>query len=463
MSVDNNQARVGQDNSWAGHAQATLVLGLPLAGAQLAQSVVSVTDTLMMGWLGVTELAGGVLATQMLFIFWIFGGGFSYAIVPIAASAQGAGDETGVRRAVRMGLWVAVVYFILTIAPMWYAKDIMLALGQEPIVADIVEQYMRIALWAVLPQLLLLCLRSLLSTLELARVILLASICTAVFNALFNYMFMFGNFGAPELGVRGAAVATLLTHSLMLVFVALYVYRNVITAKYQIFTRIWRFDREAFSEIVRLGLPIGTAMLAEVSLFVGASVMMGWISTVALAAHGIVLQLATITFMIPLGLSVAATVRVGKSLGRRDWLGLERAGLTVLAIAVGIALLAAIVFWSIPQQLIELFLDAEIKDTAAVVAYAIPLLYVAAAFQLVDSTQAIATGILRGLKDTKIPMYIAVTSYWLLGMPLAYFLGFTMGYGGVGLWFGLAAALSVAAILLTGRFVLRRKFGLIPE
>ncbi len=456
-------APVQRDNSWRSHLRGTLVLGLPLIGAQLAQSAIGVTDTLMMGWLGVEKLAGGVLAAQMHFVIWIFGAGFALAIIPLAANAQGANDERGVRRSMRMGMWAVSFFFCLSLVPMWFARDIMLALGQKPEIANIVEQYIRIAMWAALPQLLAFCLRSLLTVFEFAKVILWSSIATAVLNALLNYMFMFGNFGAPEMGVRGAAVGTLLTQSIIFFALLVYTVNKDEIAKYDMFSRIWRADWGAFFETLRLGWPISFGILAEVSLFIGASVMMGWISTVALAAHGIALQLASVTFMIPLALSNAATVRVGKALGRKDWLGLERAGYSVLAIAVGIAFFAALIFWTFPEPLIRLFLDVDMEDTRAVITYAIPLVYIAAAFQLADSAQAIAVGNLRGMRDAKIPMMLAVCCYWLIGLPTGYVLAFHFNMEGIGLWIGLATALSLAAILLNGRFILRRKFELIPQ
>ncbi len=464
MSEQENQtAPVVRDNSWATHVRGTLVLGVPLIGAQLATSAIGVTDTLMMGWLGVEKLAGGVLATQMHFVVWLFGAGFAFAIIPLAANAHGSDDVRGVRRSVRMGMWVVAIYFFLSLIPLWFAKDIMLLLGQEEVVAIIVEQYTRIAMWSTLPLLLFFCLRSLLTVFEFGKIILWAAIATAVLNAIFNYAFMFGNFGAPEMGVRGAAVGTLLTQIVVFSGGLLYMLRHAEIAPYEIFVRIWQPDWVAFGEILRLGWPISFGILAEISLFVGASIMMGWIGTIPLAAHGIALQLATITFMIPLALSNVATVRVGKALGRKDWLGLERAGISVLTISIGVAVFGAIVFLVIPEPLVRLFLDENMPDTSLVVAYAIPLIFVAAAFQLVDSAQVVAVGVLRGMKDARTPMFIAIFCYWIVGMPVAYIFAFTLGYGGVGLWFGLALALFLAAILLNGRFMLRRKFGLVPH
>ena len=460
--IENQTAPAVRDNSWATHVRGTLVLGVPLIGAQLATSAIGVTDTVMMGWLGVEKLAGGVLATQMHFVVWLFGAGFAFAIIPLAASAHGSDDVRGVRRSVRMGIWAVTFYFFLSLIPLWFAKDIMLLLGQEEVVAIIVEQYLRIAMWSTLPLLLFFCMRSLLTVFEFGKIILWASVSTAVLNAVFNYAFMFGNFGAPEMGVRGAAVGTLLTQIVVFSGGLIYMLRNAEIAPYEIFVRIWQPDWSALAEILRIGWPISFGILAEISLFIGASIMMGWIGTVPLAAHGIALQLATITFMIPLALSNVATVRVGKALGRKDWLGLERAGISVLVISISFAVFGAIVFFAMPETLVQLFLDESMPDTSLVIAYAIPLIFVAAVFQLVDSAQVVAVGVLRGMKDARTPMFIAIFCYWIVGMPVAYIFAFTLGYGGVGLWFGLALALFLAAILLNGRFMLRRKYGLVP-
>ncbi|WP_075995345.1 MATE family efflux transporter [Salaquimonas pukyongi] len=429
-----------------------LVLGLPLIGAQLAQMLINVVDTVMMGWLGTRELAAGTLAFQFFFILWIFGSGFAFAIVPMAATAVGRGDEVSVRRHVRMGMWVQCAYFALIFLPMGYIREILIAFGQEPVLAGLAQDYMDIAKWAILPSLLLMVLRSFATALEHARIILVITLFSALLNGVLNYAFIFGNFGAPRLEIPGAALATLLTNLAAFAFGALWVGLRPEFAGYEVFKRLWRSDLPAFFEIVRLGLPVSIGIIAEVGLFAFTAIMMGWLGEIALAAHGIALQIAALAFMVPLGLSNAATARAGIAVGRQDRSGLVRTGQAAVIITTAFALLAALPMLLIPQTLISGWLAEGDPNAAAVVAIAVPLLAVAACFQLVDGLQVIGVGLLRGLKDMRIPMLIAVFSYWAAGVPIALALGFGAGLEGVGIWSGLAAGLTLAAVLLIRRF-----------
>lgn len=447
--------------SWTGHARATLSLGVPLIGAQLAQMAINVTDTVMVGWLGATELAATVLATQAFFLFYIFGSGFALAVMPVAAQAHGRDDVRGVRRSVRMGMWVIFFYSALIMVPLWMTETILLSLGQAEETAALAGDYMRVAQWAMLPSLLIMAFRSYLSALERAQIVLWATVAGTLLNAFLNYAFIFGNFGAPRLGVVGAAVASLGTNLLSCALLLLYCVLKRQLRRYELMVRFWRPDWQAFFEVLKLGWPIGAMILAEAGLFAGASVMIGWIGTVELAAHGIALQLAGIAFMFPLGLSSAATVRVGNAYGRGDMLSLRRAGIVATGLSVAITLVLACIFWTVPHVLIGWYLDEHNPDADDVLRHAVPLLAVAAAFQLVDGLQAMGAGLLRGLKDTKMPMLIAIFSYWPIGMTAAYVFAFKFEMGAVGVWWGLALGLLVAATLLNLRYRWRERFGLI--
>lgn len=449
--------------SWSGHAKATLVLGLPLIGAQLAQMAINVTDTVMVGWLGATELAAAVLATQAFFLVFIFGSGFALAVMPVAAQAHGRDDVRGVRRSVRMGMWVILIYSVCVMAPLWMTESLLLGLGQKSEIAALAGDYMRVAQWAMAPALLIMAFRSYLSALERAQIVLWATLIGTLANVFFNYVFIFGNFGAPRMGVVGAAVASLGTNALTSIVLLLYCLFKEELKRYELMVRFWRPDWQAFFEVLKLGWPISATILAEVGLFAGASIMIGWIGTIELAAHGIALQLAGIAFMIPLGLASAATVRVGNAYGRGDWFNLGRAGMVAIALAVVLTLVLAVVFWTVPEVLIGWYLDQSNPDATAVLLHAVPLLAVAAAFQLVDGLQVIGAGLLRGLKDTKIPMVFAVLSYWVIGMTTAYIFAFPMKMGATGVWWGLALGLAVAAVLMNWRYLRRDKLGLVGE
>lgn len=447
--------------SWPRHVRATAALAVPLVGAQLGQMAMGVTDTVMIGWLGAADLAASVLATQAMFLLFIFGAGFAQAVLPIAASAAGLDDLRGLRRSVRMGLWILMLYGSITLLPLWYIEPILLGLGQEPDLARRAGLYMHVAQWSILPALMVMGLRSYLTVVERAWLALAVIAFGAVCNALLNWAFIFGNFGAPRLGIVGAALATTLANLLMAALLVGYTLAAPALRHHELWVRLWRPDWDAFRMILRLGWPIGATIIAEVGLFATSSVMMGWIGTVPLAAHGIALQIASIAFMIPLGIASAATVRVGVAYGRGDRTDLGRAGVAALAIAALIAVSSAALFWTWPHQLISLYLDDASETAATVLAYGVPLLLVAAAFQIFDSLQVVASGILRGLQDTRVPMLIAIFSYWIVGLPTALLLAFVVGLGGTGVWWGLAFGLGTAATLLTARFFLRDRFDLL--
>ncbi len=441
------------DPSWNGHIRATLRLGLPLIGSQLAFIGLGVTDTIMLGWLGVEPLAAGVLGTQLFFLIMIAGSGMANAVSPIVANAMGAGDPRAVRRSVRMALWGSVIYCVIAGWILWFSEPLFGLLGQEPVLAAAAQDYLRIAVWSLPVALFHNTLRSYLTALEYAGIILWATVIGLFLNIAVNYAFIFGNWGAPALGIRGAAVATLVTSIAMLAIMAIYAVTRRDLQQFEILNRVWQPDWAALREVFRLGWPISLTLLAEVSLFSISSVMMGWLGVVALAAHGIALQVISVIFMIPLGLAFAATVRVGRAVGRKDRQGLYRASVTVTVMSVAIAVLAAVLLILLPEPLIWLFLDKDNPDAAGIIAIGVPLLAVAAVFQIADTLQATTLGLLRGLKDTKVPMYMAVVSYLMFGVGAAYVLAFPLGFEGAGVWAGLAIGLFLAAVLLGWRFV----------
>lgn len=442
--------------------RATFVLGLPLVAAQIAQMLITVIDTLMLGWLGVKELAAGVLAGQLFFIFLIFGLGFASAMMPLVAEALGQGDERNVRRSARMGLWALFAISMAFMVPLWFTKDILLALGQQAELADLAERYMRIAQWSMIPVFISVGLRSFLAALEKGNAVLIITLFSVVLNTALNYALIFGNWGAPRLEIEGAAWATLIANLAAALVAVIYIKISSATKRYEIFTRFWRADWPALATISKLGFPISLTILAEAGLFSAASIMIGWLGAIPLAAHGIALQIGSLAFMVPLGLSQVASIRVGNAMGRASWGDVALAGRAVIIMAVAFAVFSGIVFILIPEQLAALFLEEDNPDAPLVLAYAIPLLYAAAAFQIVDGLQAVAAGCLRGLQDTKVPMIMATIAYWPVGLSVAYFLAYPMGYGATGVWGGLVAGLAAASVFMVGRFTLRQRFGLTP-
>ncbi|MEO0668494.1 MAG: MATE family efflux transporter [Pseudomonadota bacterium] len=436
--------------SYRGHTRAILALGLPLIGGHLGQVAIGVTDTMMLGWYGVTELAALTAAGSWFFVLFLMGSGFAWAVMPMVAASHAEEDDTAIRRATRMGLWLSMGFAALAMPLMIWSEPILLALGQTDDVARLGADYLTIAGWGIIPALIVMTLKSYLAALERTQIVFWISAAAAVINALANYAFIFGNWGAPELGIQGAAIASLATQMVMLAGVLLYVLWRV--PEHTIFARLWRPDWEMLGRVYRLGWPIGLTNLSEVGLFAASAFMMGWLGEIPQAAHGIALQLASITFMVHLGLSNVATIRAGNALGRHDLPHMRRGAYTVTALSVAMALATIVLFVALPEPLISLFLGRDVTGREEIMAIGIVLLAMAAIFQLVDGAQVIALGLLRGIQDTAVPMVLAGVSYWAIGIPCSYLFGFVLGWGGVGVWLGLVVGLAFAGVALMMRF-----------
>ena len=432
------------------HMRAVLGLGLPLIGSHVAQFAIHLTDALMLGWYSVEALAAEVLGGTLFFVLFIMGSGFAWAVMPMVASAEASGEGAQVRRITRMGLWASVIFGIVTLPVMIWSEAVFGLLGQEPGTAALAADYLRIAGWGILPALMVMVLKSYLAALERTAVVLWVTLVAVGLNVIVNYLLIFGNLGFPELGVRGAAMASLAVNLASLAALAVYVQRSA--PEHALFQRLWRPDWEALGRVFRLGWPIGLTSLAEVGLFAAASVMMGWLGTLPLAAHGIALQITSVVFMVHLGLSNVATVRAGQAYGRGDGAALREGARVVLGLSalVALATMAVLLIW--PDPLVGLFLSPDDPERAAVIAVGRQLLAAAALFQLVDAAQVQALGLLRGVQDTRVPMVIAALSYWAVGVPVSYLLGFTLGYGGPGIWIGLAVGLALAGVFMLARF-----------
>lgn len=436
--------------TYRAHARATLLLGLPLIGSHLAQFAIHMTDTLMLGWYDIKALAAVTLAGSFWFLLFIMGSGFAFAVAPMVASAEASGQETQVRRITRMGMWISLIYGVAVLPLMWWSGPLLVLMGQDPEVSQIAQDYLRITCLGTLPALLVMVLKNYLAALERAGIVLWITLTAVVLNALVNYALIFGNLGAPELGVTGAAISSLLMQTLSFIALAAYIIYKL--PEHAMFQRFWRPDREAFAAVFQMGWPIGLTNLSESGLFTASAVMVGWIGTAELAAHGIALQLTAVTFMIQVGFSNTATVRAGRAFGRRDALGLKRGAQVVLAMSAFVSLLVVITFLTVPEPLVGVFLAPDDSERDLIIGIGASLLAVAALFQFADSAQVMALGLLRGVHDTKVPMIIAAVAYWPLGLSAGYVLGFTYGFGAVGVWMGLVVGLGVAGILMMYRF-----------
>lgn len=438
--------------SHRGHARAVLALGGPLIGSHLAQVALHVTDTLMLGWYGVGALAAAVLATSVFLVVFLMGSGFAWAVMPLVAAAAGAGADAEVRRAARMGMWLSILYGIACFPLMWFSGGLLELLGQAPATAGMAQAYLRIAVLGMVPALLVMVLKSYLAALERTQVVLWVTLAAVAVNAALNWALIFGNWGAPELGVRGAAVTTVLVQLVCFALLAGYAIWLPELRVHMLFHRFWRSDWQAFTRVFRLGWPIGLTNLAESGLFTASALMIGWIGTRELAAHGIAMEIITMIFMIHLGLSNAATIRAGRAFGQGQGAELRRGARVAVVLSLAVALMAVVLFILMPAPLVALFLSRQEPDRVAIIATGSALLLAAGVFQLADATQVMAMGLLRGVQDTRVPMVIAAISYWLVGIPASYILGFPLGLGAQGVWLGLALGLSLAALFLMRRF-----------
>ncbi len=436
--------------TYPAHARAIAVLGLPLIGGHLAQMAIGITDTVMLGWYGIDALAAVTLGSTMFFTLFLFGSGFAWAVMPMVASYLAKNDEVGLRRATRMGLWLSIGFGVAVLPLMIWSEPLFLAMGQTAQVAADAARYLTVAGVGILPALLVMVLKSYLAALERTQVVLWITVLAAVVNALANYALIFGNWGAPELGLLGAAIASLCTQAVSLLGVAIYV--RYALPQHAMFVRLWRADWDMLGQVFRLGWPIGLTNLSEVGLFAASAVMMGWLGTVPLAAHGIAMQLTSLTFMIHVGLSNVATIRAGNAYGRRDLAHMTRGARVVIALSLIAALATMALFVLLPEPLISLFMQDDEPARGAILAIGVGLLAMAALFQLVDGAQVVALGLLRGVQDTRVPMILAGLSYWAIGIPASYVLGFRYGLDGIGVWLGLVIGLGFAGLLLMGRF-----------
>src|SRR3954449_382118 len=450
-----------QADARAGELRATLALAWPLILANLTQQLIQATDILLMGRLGASQLAAATLALNLTFTFNLMMLGLVIASSPMMATALGQRFNAvrDVRRTFRAGLWLIVAmlppYWLL----LWHVGDLMRAFGQSESLARQGQTFLRAYMWCTAPWLLFQLLRNFVSALERPRVVLWLSIAGIAVNALLSWSLIFGHFWLPALGLAGGGLGSTLTWLMMCGALVAVVIRERGFRRFHVFGNMWRLDRQRTRSMAALGWPIAVTMALEMGVFALVAYFMGWIGAPAVAAHAVALQIAALTFMVPLGLGQAVTVRVGLALGRRDQAGVTRAGWTAWVMGVGFMGAMALVMWSIPRQLVTLFLT-DAPENESVITLAVSFLRVAAAFQLVDGAQVIGAGMLRGLHDTRWPLLFALFGYWGVGLGIGSWLAFGADWKGVGIWVGLAAGLAAVAALMLARWLLRDRIGL---
>ena len=449
-------------DGWRAELGATLRLSWPLAAANLLQMLTYAIDVIFIARLGEDQLAASALAIALFgLVLWALSG-LTGAVAPVAAAELGerAPALRPVRRSVRMALWLAVFSGVAGIGICLLLGPLMHVTGQQAQITALAIEYNSLLVLSLIPMLFNNVLRSFVSTLD--RPIFATAITAGgIFvNALANYAFIFGNLGAPELGLQGAAVATILTTLTTLAAYVVAIRLDPKLHRYRVFGRWWSPDWPRLLHIVRIGTPIALTITAEAGIFGAAAFLMGNIGASQLAAHTVALQIAALAFQVPFGVGQAATIRVGYFYGARDPDGMKRAGWTAIVVGTGFMAFTALLMIVIPKPLIAIYVDPWDPKNAVLVGFALQYIIIAAAFQLFDGMQAVAAGALRGLQDTRIPMWIAAFAYWVPGIGTALALGFYTPLEGVGVWIGLATGLTVAAALLGWRWHRREALGL---
>ncbi|GAB4088095.1 MATE family efflux transporter [Hydrogenophaga soli] len=449
---------IGPWLTWRQHLKASLSLGGPLVLANLAQAALTATDVMLMGRLGPDALAAGALASALYHACMVFCMGLVSATLPLVSSALGRRKRPvrEVRLTVHHGLWSALAVSLPMWLLLWQAEPILGLMGQSPEAAARAAGFMHTLQWALLPYLGYLVLRSLFAALGLQRWTLAVVGVAIGINALLAWALMFGHLGLPNLGLPGAGVASTLASAFMFLGLAGVAWRHPALRPYHLLRHGWRPERERMRRLWALGLPIALTFSFETTIFYAAVMMMGLIGPTELAAHSVAVQIASVSFMVPLSFGQVATIRVamahGAGTAHDGGHSLRMAGWSAFAIGVGFMALMAGVMLTAPHVLLAAFMDLDRPGNAPVVALAAHFLGLAALFQVVDGAQAVAAGMLRGLHDTRASMWMAGVGYWVFGIPLSAWFAFGLGWGGTGVWLGLLTGLGTTAILLTRRW-----------
>ncbi|MBO0763353.1 MAG: MATE family efflux transporter, partial [Hyphomicrobiaceae bacterium] len=408
-------------------------------------------------------MGAAALAHTVLFAGYALGMGLVSAVAPLASQAFGARRPRLVRRSVRVGLWAALLAGVpLTALQLWCGEDILIALGQPQDAAELAGRYLAALAWCLVPSWAFIALRNFMSALNRPEPGLWITLAAIPLNGVLGYTLIYGTLGAPRLGIFGAGVATTLVNIAMCGAAVWFAYAHHPFKKFRVLGRFWRADWILLRRLLVVGLPISAAFLLEFGLFAAAALLMGRIGATALAAHAIALQTAAILFMVPFGISLAATVRVGHAAGRRDPGGTRRAGFAAIWLA-GVFMAAMTLAVAVFRHVVpRLFLGAEAQAATETASLAATLLAVGATFFVTDGLQTVVAGALRGLNDTRVPLLAAVVGYWLAGFGASYGLALVLGFGAIGVWAGLSVGTTVFALLLLWRFHALTRAGYLP-
>ena len=427
--------------------KANFLLAYPVMISMLGQVMTGVADSIMVGWTGATPLAASSFANIFFTLPLFFGVGVSYAITPLVAEAHGAHNDKSIIETLRNGFLINMITGVVLVALVFAIEPTLHLMSQPTEVVTLAIPYLRIVILSIIPTMMFQTFRQFAEGMHKTRMAMVIVIVSNLINIALNYILIYGKFGFPEMGLNGAGLATLIARVVMGIWMMLYVYYSKHFTSYRAGFRIGHYSKQLINKMLHIGLPAGTQFIFEAGAFGFSAVMMGWIGTTALAAHQIAINLATISYMTTSGLGAAATIRVAHFLGQRDIQTMRRVGFVMIGMAAFVMAVWGVLFIVGKRALPLLYIQDE-----AVLAMAAPLMIIAGFFQMSDGMQVVCAGALRGLKDVKVPSVLIFVAYWVIALPLGYWLAFHLDYGANGIWIGLLIGLTITATLMIVRF-----------
>tara|TARA_B100000780_G_scaffold42854_1_gene26584 strand:+ start:878 stop:2257 length:1380 start_codon:yes stop_codon:yes gene_type:complete len=431
-------------------------LAAPVMLGMLGHTFVSFVDNIMVGQIGTAELAAVSLGNSFMFIAMSIGIGFSTAITPLIAEADSANNFNSAKSTFKHGLFLCTVLGILLYLFVFFAKPLMYLMKQPEQVVELAIPYLDLVAFSLIPLVIFQALKQFSDGMSMTRYPMYATLLANISNVILNYLLIFGKFGFPELGIVGAAYGTLLSRIIMLIYLWWLLANKERSRALVTNIKLFVLDKLMLKKLINLGTPSAMQMFFEVAIFTSAIWLSGLLGKNPQAANQIALNLSSMTFMVAMGLSVASMVRVGNQKGLQNFKELRRIAFSIFLLGLLLAIFFGAIFFLFHKSLPKIYVDLnDVKnysDNLEVIEIASQLLFAAAIFQISDTIQVLVLGALRGLQDVKIPTIITFISYWVIGFPVSYFLGKEDVYGSFGIWLGLLAGLSTAAILLFLRF-----------
>ncbi|MBQ0735660.1 MATE family efflux transporter [Aquimarina celericrescens] len=436
--------------------QYNLKLAAPVMMGMIGHTLVALVDNIMVGQLGTAELAAVSLGNSFMFIAMSLGIGFSTAITPLVAEADAEHNFKNGKSVFKNGLFLCTALGVVLFLAILLAKPLMYLMKQPVEVVELAIPYLDLVAFSLIPLICFQALKQFSDGLSMTRYPMYATLIANVVNVILNYLLIFGKFGFPEMGIVGAAVGTLVSRLTMVIFLWFLLKGKEKSKKYVTQIKIFVIESKMVKKIIALGFPSALQMFFEVAIFTAAIWLSGILGKNPQAANQIALNLSSMTFMVAMGLSVAAMVRVGNQKGLQKFTDLRRIAISIFLLSFLIAIVFALVFIVCNQLLPKIYLDVDdadnLIDNTEVISIAAKLLIIAALFQISDAIQVTVLGALRGLQDVKIPTFITFVAYWVVGFPISYYLGLYTAYESSGIWIGLLAGLTTSALLLYFRF-----------